>query len=422
MTQNPYAVRFVIKDPDAFYGRSTELSDLFTRLGAMQSCSVVGPRRIGKSSLLYYLTQVYQEHLADADNYVFAFIDLQELSGLGADDFFDTAVFELQEASNHPTLAEMVIDHYGNMRGFRRFLMKLRGTGLKLVLCLDEFEMLSQNEQYSVDFFTYLRGLCSNYDLALITSSRTSLYELCHQGGLQTSQFWNIFVELNLGLLPEAEAISLICEPFAHIGRELAQEEIGFVQEWAGHHPFFIQTCCYHLFTNPLAEVTTRFMAEAEPHLAYAYRQLTADQQTILQQLAAQQATDLNQQAFLALQRQGVVVGTAEQPQLASRGWQEFLQHLPDQGAPVDSENIKPEQIDLPQLRNLILRHFDENELEDLCFDLRIDYEELAGDEKRRKTRNFINKMERENRLLELLNLCTTRRPHVDWSTLMLEN
>jgi hypothetical protein len=413
---NPYAVRLVIKDPEAFYGRSAEVSDLFTRLSAMQSCSVVGPRRIGKSSLLYHLTQVYHQHLPDADNYVFAFIDLQELSGLGMNDFFDTAVFQLQEASDHSVLAEMDIDRYGDMRGFRRFLLKLRGTGLKLVLCLDEFEMLSENENYSVDFFTYLRGLCSNYDLALITSSRASLYELCHQGGLQTSQFWNIFVELSLSLMPEEEALSLICDPFSKTGRELTMEEIAFVQAWAGRHPIFIQTCCYHLFNTPLAEVAPRYMAEAEPHFIYAYRRFTADQQSAVHQLAANQPITLSESEFVAMQKQAVVQGTANQPRLVSRGWQQFLTQRPSDLASDQSQKSEPKSIDLPQMRNLMLRHFDENELEDLCFDLRVDYEQLAGDEKRKKTRSLINKMERENRLPELIDLCTQIRPHVDWS------
>lgn len=415
---NPYAVRYVIKDPAAFYGRSAELTDLYTRLTAMQSCSVVGPRRIGKSSLLYHLMQVYRHHLPDAHNYVFAFIDLQELTGLGADDFFETVVFQLQEANDHPVLAEMDINQYGNMRGFRRFLMKLRSTELKLVLCLDEFEMLSENENYSVDFFTYLRGLCGNYNLALVTSSRTSLFELCHQGGLQTSQFWNIFVELSLGLMQEAEATSLIYDPFARTGRKVTSEEIAFVQGLAGLHPFFIQTCCYHLFTEPLDQVTSRFMAEAEPHFTYAYNRLTSNQQAKLLKIATNQPISLTENEFIALKKQAVLMGTASNPQIISRGWKSFLEqqfssnesHL----SPNESAH-KTKTIDLPQLRNLIVFHFDENELKDLCFDLYTDYQELAGDEKRSKARNLISKMEREGKLTNLIKQCSRLRPHVEW-------
>ncbi|MBK8903648.1 MAG: CHAT domain-containing protein [Anaerolineaceae bacterium] len=415
---NPYAVRAVIRDKGAFYGRSNELTDIFTRLSAMQSCSIVGPRRIGKSSLLYHLTQTYQQHLPDAQNYIFAYIDLQELSGLGADDFFDTAVFELHQASEHPEFLDMDLNRYGNMREFRRLLIRLRSTGLKLVLCLDEFEMLSKNENFSVDFFTYLRGLCSNYDLALITSSRTSLYELCHKGGLQTSQFWNIFVELGLGLMSDKEALTLITEPFKQTGRELHHEEISFIEEWAGRHPFFIQTCCYHLFTTPVAELLPRFMSEAEPHFLYSYNQLTGEEQSIIFKLANGQPFFLSNTEFTSLEKQAIIIGSAFDPKLASKGWERFLLQ---QSSLSSSESRKmaalsePELVNLSHLRDLIVKHFDENEVMDLCFDLRIEFEELVGNEKRGKTRSLINKLEREGRLNELIDHCAKLRPRVNW-------
>ncbi|HSE99153.1 MAG TPA: ATP-binding protein, partial [Blastocatellia bacterium] len=57
MSPNPYLNRVAIKDPRQFFGRSREVSKIFSRIGASrpQSISVVGERRIGKSSLLYYI-------------------------------------------------------------------------------------------------------------------------------------------------------------------------------------------------------------------------------------------------------------------------------------------------------------------------------------------------------------------------------
>ncbi len=97
---NPYTARAILKDPSAFVGRADELHDLFTLLAAMQNCSIVGPRRIGKSSLLYYLTHpaVYSARLPDPARYVIAFMDLQELAGAGQDEFFYTAVQRLRRA------------------------------------------------------------------------------------------------------------------------------------------------------------------------------------------------------------------------------------------------------------------------------------------------------------------------------------
>ena len=55
---NPYLNRVMIQDPKQFYGRRREMSRIFARIGVdrPQSISVVGERRIGKSSLLYQVS------------------------------------------------------------------------------------------------------------------------------------------------------------------------------------------------------------------------------------------------------------------------------------------------------------------------------------------------------------------------------
>jgi len=50
---NPFCNRGVITDPDDFFGRENQIAEIITRLGTMQSTSVVGDAGIGKSSLLY---------------------------------------------------------------------------------------------------------------------------------------------------------------------------------------------------------------------------------------------------------------------------------------------------------------------------------------------------------------------------------
>jgi len=44
---NPFCNRGVITDPDDFFGRENQIAEIITRLGTMQSTSVVGKRRIG---------------------------------------------------------------------------------------------------------------------------------------------------------------------------------------------------------------------------------------------------------------------------------------------------------------------------------------------------------------------------------------
>src|SRR2546423_13166768 len=92
MPPNPYLNRVAIKDPAQFFGRTREVSKIFSRIGASrpQSISVVGERRIGKSSLLHYVNnpEVRARHLDKSDAYAFAFIDLQQKRRLTLTEFF----------------------------------------------------------------------------------------------------------------------------------------------------------------------------------------------------------------------------------------------------------------------------------------------------------------------------------------------
>lgn len=73
------------------------------------------------------------------------------------------------------------------------------------------------------------------------------------------------------------------------------------------------------------------------------------------------------------------------------------------------------EEQNLIQLRKQLGKYFSEGELETLCFDLRIDYENLPGRTKADKARELIETMERNGRLSELVHLCKQQRPNVQW-------
>src|ERR1044071_4659549 len=92
MARNPYLNRVALPISAQFFGRTREVSKIFSRIGSSrpQSISVVGERRIGKSSLLYYINhpQGRARFLDSSDSYTFAFIDLQQKRRLTLTDFF----------------------------------------------------------------------------------------------------------------------------------------------------------------------------------------------------------------------------------------------------------------------------------------------------------------------------------------------
>jgi DNA-binding SARP family transcriptional activator len=324
--RNPYALRGMIKDPANFVGRKAEQREIFNRLGMMQSCSIVGPRRIGKSSLLYYLTQpvIYQQHLPDAGQYIFAFVDLQELAGAGPEDFFAVVVERLTRTSGGRLAADP--EPTNTPAGFRRFLARATESGLKLALGCDEFEGVSDNPRFTADFFTYLRGLCSNYNLALITASQASLFDLCHRGGIQTSQFWNIFTEQSVGLMPEQETQTILSHP------AFTNEDRALIQRLAGPHPFFLQIAAYHVFEARVnngqletAAIEERFFADSQRHYAYAWEHLDEAERRILTTLARAEPLTPDESRFHSLRRKALMLGRPESPALISAGWRRFI-------------------------------------------------------------------------------------------------
>jgi hypothetical protein len=66
-------------------------------------------------------------------------------------------------------------------------------------------------------------------------------------------------------------------------------------------------------------------------------------------------------------------------------------------------------------LQWLIVKHFDMQELMQLCFDIGVMWDLLPGDALDAKARELVLKMERENRIYKLIGECEKARPNVDW-------
>jgi hypothetical protein len=73
---------------------------------------------------------------------------------------------------------------------------------------------------------------------------------------------------------------------------------------------------------------------------------------------------------------------------------------------------VETEQVDPIRLRQILTKHFNEQELRDLCFDLNIHYEDLYGESRSDKARELISYCVRHSRIHELEAMCRRLRPH----------
>lgn len=233
---NPFFYGGRIENSKNFIGRKTELRAIFSALelfkdGQAQHISIVGERRIGKSSLLFYLTNNYNHYLSQPTNYKFIFVDLDNarthtLHGL--------LVFILEQLKidipKHLSL-EKFNDALENMQKKKK---------IHPVLCLDEFEHLtSRKDEFTNSVFEELRSLGSNNKLAFITTSKTPLFNLVIQSHM-TSTFPNIFTQLPLGEFNESEVLQMLDQGKA-CDHPFNNEEIRRMQLYGGRSPYKLQ-------------------------------------------------------------------------------------------------------------------------------------------------------------------------------------
>lgn len=72
--------------------------------------------------------------------------------------------------------------------------------------------------------------------------------------------------------------------------------------------------------------------------------------------------------------------------------------------------------IDLVYLQRQLVEYFDLGELKTLCFDLGMDYDELAGETKSDKARELVKTAYRNGRVPDVVHRCEEARPNVVWN------
>jgi len=235
--QNPYVCGSALSSNSAvFYGRARELLGTLSVLGSRDkpgNVSILGERRIGKSSLL---NQIYQV-LAVVPHLVTIQTTMQGWSIDSQATFFTQLHKSISDALE---ISSGAVDDFAS---FRDFIRDYAEKGFRFILIIDEFDLMTDNAYFTAEFFSNMRALGEGheYQFAYVLSSYAPLSDICHEGGIQESKFWNIFGTCYiLGLLTKREAEQLIQEPMRKT-LEGDFDEMADILAYAGCHPAFIQ-------------------------------------------------------------------------------------------------------------------------------------------------------------------------------------
>lgn len=282
---NPFTYGNPISDPYRFFGREWEVKQIFGRLQnkEFESSSVVGERRIGKTSLLNYLADpaIRTVQGLGPGHCSFVYVDLQMVDATtGPEELWRWLLTLMRRECPGTEIGNLVAELEGRNR-LRTFDLdglfhQIGDRGHHLVFLLDEFDLVTTNKNFGPDFYFGLRSLVIRHKVALVTSSRLELIELCHSPAVRSSPFFNIFANINLRQFSLEESRLMISRSLDGTAVRFSAGELEHMFDLAGLQPYFLQMACWLLYESHQADLTEaarsvflaeRFRAEAIPHL-----------------------------------------------------------------------------------------------------------------------------------------------------------
>lgn len=246
----PFVIGPPIKHPRQFFGRTHELTRIFSLWQALplQHTAVIGARRSGKTSLLYHVMQITTANTADlrAGQRTDWLPDNQEMHWVFVD-FQNPQMRRREGLLRH--LARGMELHVAEPYTLEGFLHAVVDHPLRrpAVVMLDELGAGMGALELDVEFWWGMRALLNaptSENLAFLVASHQPPADLAQEKG-HTSPFFNMFNTLPLGPLTESEAHDLIASspiPFP-------AEDVAWILQQSGQMPHHLQIMCQERLT-----------------------------------------------------------------------------------------------------------------------------------------------------------------------------
>lgn len=257
--KNPYTFGVPVRGEGKFFGREEELQLIFDTLenvprGQKQDIVVLGPRRIGKSSLLYRLVDL----LTPNKEFVPVYVDVQNIKPRTMRVLFYKILQRIRQNYRQqspqielPTFKTLELNDISADLEYLIFDEDMTRLNHaieiqdlpRLVLIFDEVELLL--EFGGKDTLEWFRSLIQSLLFStFVVAGSEQLYSLTQDYG---SPFYNIFKTIELHPLTTEAAQKLILAPAEEIGMTISPLEVEKILTYTGNNPYFIQGICHYL-------------------------------------------------------------------------------------------------------------------------------------------------------------------------------
>jgi hypothetical protein len=233
-----------------YRGRSQQLQRLlnnFRNKTTPDQVSVVGPRHFGKTVLLKRL----HDELAATDpaHGVILWWDLKRETPKTDAEFFDGLARRLGDQLN----ARALLPEYGSYLqpgseglsdSLRVVVEELGSRQHRVVLFLDGFDHLAKEPQVSRNLWDYLRSAAQSGTLFYVIAGRRSLREAIADRDGRSSEFWNIFVSMEvIKPLEPADMVEWL-EPLKRAEASLDEDATAALLSWTGGVALLMARLC----------------------------------------------------------------------------------------------------------------------------------------------------------------------------------
>jgi AAA+ ATPase superfamily predicted ATPase len=323
-----------ITDPDLFIGRTNIINKIYSRIGAgrPQSVSLVGENKIGKTSLLNYIRNknIQKKYFSNHENYVCIFFPVQDNSK-SVDVFINNLCSAISAETGMNYIYQSVSQCY---YWFKDVVESLTKFDKKLILLMDDFNLVTQNSDFPLEFFSFLRSMANNFNVAYVTTSYHDLQQLCVSKDIEESPFFNIFTNISLKAFDQDELNEFINKMSVN-GYEWFREYSKLILEYTGNFPYLLQSAGSLLFDlgqkyNDKLILEKKFREHIIFHMQEQFLQiwdhLYEHQQRILVTLAkSKKPNPAKQYLIRELERKQLIYYTKRKYHFFSPAFREFI-------------------------------------------------------------------------------------------------
>lgn len=319
---NPYTPGRKISAEGMFFGRQAEQTLLQEQLTGGGHVAIVAARTFGASSLLAHAArQAAAPQLA-------AYADLKDpalhtLPGLL------NSIWGQWWAGVKPGSAAVV----RTLGEFAVAARKLHAAGFRPLLFLDELEQLVWRPGvFGDDLLDAWLALGREGAVGFALTAHVAPAELLAQAGYR-SRFYELFRQIDLGLLDAAAARALLTAPSERAGLIVPDEAADELLAQAGPHPFYLHLAGHYLFealtgAYSTAEAWRRFQAAATPLWQELWDSLSPPAQSHYPTLPTRSASGMAARQLRLLANRGLVIADGSGFRPFSDGFATWVRRL----------------------------------------------------------------------------------------------